>query len=101
MKNDPVLVRQIWQVDNYTFSIEWSDGAVMQYRLSDLQKKCPCAACVDESSGKRLMGEKFVKEDVRAVRIVSLGRYALRIQFTDGCSNGIYGFDLLRNNANV
>jgi len=97
MTSQYVLVRKIWQKSNTEFSIEWSDGTVMDYRLSDLQKKCPCAACVDENSGKRLVNENSIKEDVRAIRILSVGRYALRVQFTSGCSNGIFDFKLLRN----
>lgn len=94
-KQVPLFIRKIEQKDNFTFSIMWSDGLQGDYRLSELQKRCPCAACVDEATGKRLVEEKNVKPDVRATRITSVGRYALRIQFTSGCSTGIYEFDLL------
>lgn len=99
MKNPssaPILVRKIQQVDNHSFSIDWSDGKHSMYRLSELQKQCPCANCVDENTGKRLSDDKMVKTDVRAIRIASVGRYALRIQFTSGCSTGIFSFNLLR-----
>lgn len=89
-------LKTINQIDNHTFAIEWSDGVVMQYRLSELQKKCPCANCVDENTGKRLLNEALLKEDVRAISISSVGRYALRIQFTSGCTQGIFSFDTLR-----
>lgn len=95
MKSSAVLLRSIKQTDNHTFTIEWSDGSVCNYRLSDLQKRCPCANCTDEYTGKRLLDENLVKSDVRAVRITSVGRYALRIQYTSGCSTGIYSFDML------
>ncbi len=93
----PVLVRSIKQIDNHVFTIEWSDGKLSNYRLSDLQKQCPCANCVDEATGRRVLNEATVKSDVRATKIVNVGRYALRIQFTTGCSTGIYGFDTLYN----
>lgn len=96
MNSKAVLVRTIEQKDNHIFTIEWSDGATGTYRLSDLQRQCPCAKCVDEWTGKPLLDKNTVKNDVKARRIVSLGRYALRIEFTSGCSTGIYGFDLLR-----
>lgn len=95
-KSLPVLVKAISQKDNHTFAVEWSDGEICHYKLSDLQKICPCAACVDELTGKRVLDPSTVHEDVRAIRIVSIGRYALRIQYTKGCSNGIYSFDNLR-----
>lgn len=95
IRKTPILVSSIKQKDNHTFSIVWSDGAVKDYRLSELQKRCPCANCVDESTGKRILNDANVNADVRAVKIVSIGRYALRIQFTSGCSTGIYGYDML------
>ena len=96
MTTAPALVKEIRQRDNHTFTIAWSDGEVRDYRLSDLQKQCPCAKCVDEATGKRMVDEASIRDDVRAVRIASVGRYAMRIQFTSGCSTGIYGFDMLR-----
>lgn len=89
-------VRRIEQVDNYRFRIEWSDGETRIYRLSDLQKRCPCARCIDESTNERRASAPAVSENVRAEIIQSVGRYALRIRFTEGCSSGIYLFSLLR-----
>lgn len=96
MKTTPVLIRNIAQKDNHRFTIEWSDGKQYDYRLSELQAQCPCAACVDEETGQRRVKAAPVNSDVRAVKLSSVGRYALRIQFTAGCSNGIYNFDFLR-----
>lgn len=87
---------KIFQKNNHNFVIEWSDGVAKEYRLSDLQQRCPCANCVDELTGKRKRDEKSVQDDVRAIRIVSVGRYALKIHFSSGCSTGIYSFDMLR-----
>ncbi len=100
MKQASATIRKIRQKDNFTFTVEWSDGAVVDYRLSDLQKRCPCAGCIDEVTGQRQSGAAPVKEDVRAVRLTNVGRYALRIQFTSGCSNGIYSFSMLREMGN-
>lgn len=93
MNKEPlVLLKKIWQIDNHRFSIEWTDGHISTYRLSTLQKKCPCAGC----SEARKQGEIPVDETVTALRINSVGRYALRIQFRRGCSAGIFDFSLLR-----
>lgn len=85
-----VLVKAIHQVDNHCFAIHWSDDLQDIYRLSELQGNCPCAGCVDEAKRKQ------VQENVRAVTIRNVGRYALQIQFTSGCSSGVYSFELLR-----
>lgn len=84
-----VLVSNIWQKNAHAFVIEWSDGHVCDYRLSDLQSNCPCAGCQEVSTRKK------VDNDVQAVRIVNVGRYGLRIQFTSGCSMGIFSFESL------
>lgn len=96
MKNPPLLIRQIKQKDNYTFSIIWNDGKEQCFRLSTLQRLCPCAQCCDEQTGQRLNNPVGIKDDVRAFHIRNVGRYALKIYFTSGCSTGIYSFDFLR-----
>ena len=87
-----VFIRRIVQKDQYTFTIEWTDGKLSEYRLSDLQRHCPCAKCRDKKTGRSSVDF----EEVEAVSIESVGRYALRINFTQGCSKGIYSFSLLR-----
>lgn len=94
-QHQPLMLRKIQQKDNYTFTIEWKDGLVGNYRLSELQMRCPCAACIDEATGKRRTPTNSIDPTVRAIKIVSVGRYALRVHFTSGCSTGIYDFDML------
>jgi ATP-binding protein involved in chromosome partitioning len=96
MTSRPALIKKIWQKDAYTFSIEWNDGAVYDYRLSHLQRLCPCAGCVDENTGKRRSDGSTIPDTLSATRIVSVGRYALKIDYKSGCSAGIYGFDMLK-----
>jgi DUF971 family protein len=86
-----VLVREISQLTNFDFQVIWSDGAISSFRLSNLQKKCPCARC---QGG---LDALVLNPDVRAKKISSVGNYALRIDFTDGCSRGIFTFHFLRN----
>jgi DUF971 family protein len=95
MSSQAIFLEKIYQTDNYTFTIEWSDGIVTNYRLGELQRKCPCAACIDNKS-KKITNDTSSYSDVRAIRLFSVGRYALRIDFTRGCSQGIYSFDFLR-----
>lgn len=92
----PVFVREIKQNDPHRFTIEWSDGIISEYRLSDLQRMCSCARCRDEKTGRVLIDPSSISDDLQAVRIVSVGRYALKIFFSKGCSKGIYSFKLLR-----
>lgn len=89
-------LRGIRQKDHHWFTIEWTDGKISDYRLSDLQRCCTCARCRDEVTGKMRIDPSSVDEEVEAVQIVSVGRYALQIHFTKGCSKGIYTFEFLR-----
>jgi len=92
----PIFIRAIQQKDPHRFTIEWSDGIISEYRLCDLQRICSCARCRDEKTGQTLMDPSSVPDDLRALRITSVGRYALQIFFSTGCSKGIYPFKLLR-----
>lgn len=90
------FIRVIEQKDRHRFTIEWTDGKICSYRLSDLQRQCTCANCRDEQTGKMKIDPAIIDEGVEALRIVSVGSYALQIHFTKGCSKGIYPFWLLR-----
>lgn len=87
---DKVSIQTIIQKDNQTFTIEWNDGVKSDFGLAKLQANCPCAACVEKTAPLQEL------KDVRAYRIRSIGRYAIKIDFTKGCSNGIYDFEHLR-----
>lgn len=91
------MIRTIKQVDPFHFSINWSNNEEQLYRLSQLQKACPCAGCVEERSKETLK----VNEEVRALRITNVGRYAIRIEFTEGCSAGIYHLSQLKEYSQV
>lgn len=90
------LIKRMWQNDDHTLIIIWADGKEQHFRLSDLQKTCSCANCIDENTGKQLLDSKSIKDDVSASSIRPVGRYGVQIQFTSGCSTGIYSFESLR-----
>lgn len=61
-----------------------------------LRLACPCAACVDEMSGRALLDPGEVSDDVAAVALELVGAYGLRIRWSDGHGTGIYTFAWLR-----
>lgn len=96
-KNEPTLfIKEFNQIDPQSFSITWNDDEIQQFRLSDLQKQCPCASCVDETTGERVSNPESVDVNVGATAIDSVGRYAIKVHFTSGCSTGIYDYEMLR-----
>jgi DUF971 family protein len=57
---------------------------------------CPCAACVDETTGHIRIIASSIAETVHPVKIELVGRYAIAIHWSDGHNTGIYAFDYLR-----
>jgi ATP-binding protein involved in chromosome partitioning len=78
-------------------AIEWqAGGAEIFYPARPLRLACPCAACVDEMSGRLLLDPGTVPDDVRPVSLALVGAYGLRILWSDGHGTGIYTFERLR-----
>ena len=76
--------------------IEWDDaGHGALYPARELRLACPCAACVDEMSGRPLLDPAAVPADVRPVSVALVGAYGLRVQWSDGHGTGIYTFQRL------
>lgn len=94
-----VFIQEIKQLDSTHFSILWTDGVATKYKLFDIQKNCPCALCRDEQTGDSRIDQTNLDPEVEAYRIWSVGRYAIQIAFTSGCSQGMYSFPFLRSLA--
>jgi ATP-binding protein involved in chromosome partitioning len=77
-------------------AIRWSDGSETVLDVRALRLACGCAECVDEWSGADRLDPASVPEDVHPVRIQTVGRYAIQIEWSDGHSSGIYPFRRLR-----
>lgn len=76
--------------------IRWGDAHVSLYEPLRLRLECRCAACVDEMTGVRRLTEGEVDPGVYPLAIHYVGRYALRFDWSDGHTTGIYPFELLR-----
>jgi DUF971 family protein len=61
-----------------------------------LRLACPCAACVEEMTGRRLLQPGAVPADIRPQSLALVGAYGLRINWSDGHDTGIYTFELLQ-----
>lgn len=73
----------------------WPDGSCdrLSYRL--LREACPCAACVDEMTGRRILDISTIPDDIHPADIAFTGNYALKITWSDGHSTGLYTWDHL------
>jgi DUF971 family protein len=77
-------------------TIRWADGHESVYPARALRGRCPCAQCVSETTGKRLVHEEHVDPGVHIVAARIVGNYALHFDWSDGHTTGIYSFDYLR-----
>jgi DUF971 family protein len=75
--------------------VTWNDGRRSTYDLRALRMACPCAACVNEWTGEKMLRPAQVPEGVKPVRLFSVGRYAIGIAWSDGHDTGIYAHDYL------
>ncbi len=90
------MPKSIEQAGPGQLRIEWQDGHESIYPVRLLRLNCRCANCVEELTGRPLLAEKDVPQDVRPVKISPVGRYAVQISWTDGHDTGIHTFEHLR-----
>jgi DUF971 family protein len=80
--------------------ITWADGHHSVLPLQFLRKHCPCAGCRGERDllGRTMLPIVQTTYDgpITATGAELVGNYALRIDFSDSHSTGIYTFDYLR-----
>ncbi len=91
METSPAYIKKIEQTTNSHFTIDWTDGKKQQFSLQQLQENCPCATCKNKTQSDSNESKKL-----GATSIENVGRYAIRVQFINGCSNGIFDFSYLR-----
>ena len=87
---------QIIEEDDSEISIKWSDDAETRYRAPELRRSCPCAGCINEWTGEKMLDDGTIPDDVSFSRITIVGRYALNFHFSDGHDTGIFSFTFLR-----
>jgi DUF971 family protein len=96
LKRTPVPVHVDLDEEGRLLALTWQDGKTSRHRAFDLRAGCPCAGCVDEMTGKRTLRPEDVDPGVAAREVGRVGRYALRIRWSDGHDTGIYSYESLR-----
>jgi DUF971 family protein len=75
--------------------LTWQDARTSSLQFRKLRAACPCAVCVNEITGERLVDPATIPEDIEPKSISISGNYAIRIAWSDGHSTGLYTWDLL------
>ena len=82
--------------------IQWSDGQVRSYRVSELRNACPCATCREKreappaAPGSLPVLSLAEAQPTRILEMKPVGSYAYTIRFSDGHDTGIYTLEFLR-----
>ena len=81
--------------------IDWKDGHTSDYTLQYLRDKCPCAACTGAHGTpprQPTAGSPFpmYQAALKILGVEPVGNYAIRINWSDGHSTGIYSWEHFR-----
>lgn len=90
------MPRRVRRIDALQTEITWNDGHAGSYPSWYLRENCPCASCVEEFTGRRMILKGSIPGDLARIEVAPVGNYALRFTWSDGHDTGIYTFDYLR-----
>ena len=88
--------REIKQEDDFTIRITWADDRECYYHAAALRRSCPCAQCVNEWTGERVLKPENIADELEIHDLSLVGRYAINFRWSDGHETGIYSFRYLR-----
>ena len=83
-------------VGNDDILVQWEDSHRSLYPLRFLRLNCRCAHCVDEWTGKVLVEESKITADLNLRSFEPVGRYGVKLRWSDGHDTGIYAYEQLR-----
>mgnify|MGYP000462916130 CR=1 FL=1 len=93
MTSTPKNIRALSDED--LLELTWPDGRIQRIPFVYLRGECPCAECVDEMTGEKLIDVDTIPRDVHPTKLGLSGNYALRIVWSDGHYTGLYTWDRL------
>lgn len=89
----PVVLKR---VSPHRTDVSWNDGHFSSYPSWYLRENCPCASCVEELTGRRLVQPGSIPSGLERVHVEPVGNYAVGFRWSDGHHTGIYTFEHLR-----
>lgn len=90
------VVPQSIDVGPHELKITWHDGHLSAYNIPYLRSQCPCAGCVHEITGEKILNDGEIAADLFCTKAEPVGHYALAFHFSDGHATGIYAYEALR-----
>ena len=76
--------------------LTWDDGTVARLPFKTVRSECPCAVCVNEWTGQRVLDPASIRPDIKPEGLEAVGHYAIRIVWNDGHGSGHFTWEKLR-----
>lgn len=93
----PLIPKEIRvQKQESLLEMVWADSTVDMLPMFFIRCQCPCAACVNEFTGERILDPATVLPNVGIDAAGFAGNYGLKIGWTDGHHSGIYTWERLK-----
>ncbi len=93
MTETPTNIRAL-QGDQ-VLELTWESGAVARLPYKELRGECPCASCRNEWTGERILDPETIPDDIKLEGMEPIGNYAVRLNWSDGHSSGLYTWETL------
>ncbi len=81
--------------DRGILELTWDDDSTFQIPFRDVRAACPCASCIEEWTGRRLLDPETIPADIQPTNFKFIGNYSLKISWSDGHDTGLYTWDHL------
>jgi DUF971 family protein len=81
--------------------IAWPGAREVEIPPLQLRDQCPCAGCVEEGTGRKLLDPATIPPDIRVQDVKPVGNYAIQLHWSDGHSTGIYSWETLRRASGI
>jgi len=81
--------------DQQILELTWEDGSTFRIPFLDVRAACPCASCIEEWTGRRLLDPETIPTDIQPTNFKFVGNYSLKISWSDGHETGLYTWDHL------
>ena len=81
--------------EDHVLSLGWADGQSYRIPFRALRQLCPCASCVSEVTGERVLDPESVPDDIRPTAVDYSGSYALKITWNDTHDTGLFTWEYI------
>lgn len=94
MSHAPIRIRA--HQNERLLELTWEGGSQSNLPYHYARGQCPCASCVNEVTGVRILDPSTLPADLRLEGMEPIGAYAVRFSWSDGHSTGLYTWETLR-----